>query len=392
MSNGGAATPPGAPAGTAPIGGAGVRWRRAAPWLVLVALVVLLGALVGSGGSGGAPLDPTSTSPGGAKALALLLAQVGPGVDQVSAAPVPGSGGVALVLQDRLNVAGERQLVEWVRSGGTLVAADPQLVADFAAPAREPGPEGYVSVSGTVAVDCSLPAIQGVEEIDPEGGLALRPPPGATACFNSPDGGAFLIVEPLGAGELVLLGGPDLWTNADLGHDDNSVLAVDLLAPKPNGPPVQWIVGLRVGGGDESLVQLVPPRVKEALIELAVALLLLALWRGRRLGRPVIEVPPVELAGSELVVAVGNLLHQGGRLDDAAGILRATLRRGIGDQLGVPPTAAPEAMATVVAARTGLDPNIVLTTVAGPLPTTEAELVSLARNADTIREEIAHAR
>jgi hypothetical protein len=372
-------------------GGRG-RWRGALPWLVIVAVVAAVGAIGGRSGSGGPPLDPTSTSPDGAKALALLLDQLGPGVDQVAGPPAAGSGGIALVLQDRLGSAGDRQLADWVRSGGTLVAADPDLVLAFAAPAREPGPGGLVSVKGTLVADCSLPAVGGVETIDLAGGIALRSPPGSTGCFHTPDGGAFMVVQPLGAGQLVLLGGPVLWTNANLGHRDNSVLAANLLAPRTDGPRVQWIVGPRAGGGHKSLLQLMAPRVKEGLVELGVALVLLALWRARRLGRPVVETPAVELAGSELVVAVGNLFHQGGRLDDAAGILRATVRRAITDQLGVSPQASTDAMADVVAARTGLDRNMILATVVGPPPATEAELVTLAGNADTMRQEMSRAR
>jgi hypothetical protein len=370
----------------------GFRLRGAAPWLILVALVVALGAVGGHGGSGGPPLDPTSTSPDGAKALALLLSQAGPGVDQVDSPPAVGSARVALVLQDRLDAAGDRRLVDWVRSGGTLVVTDPNLVFGFVAPLREPGPGGLARVSGTLGADCRFPFVNGVADIRVASGLLLRPPPGATSCFQAGTGGAFLVVKPLGAGQLVLLGSPDPWTNANLGRADNSVLAVNLLAPTPAGPPVAWIVGPRAGGGHRSLVQLLAPRVKEALIELAVGVVLLALWRARRLGRPVVETPTVELAGSELVVAVGNLLQQGGRLADAAGILRSTLRRGIVEQLGVPPTASAEAMATVVAARTGLDPQLILVTVAGPPPAGEGELVVLAAQVDTIRQEMAHAR
>ncbi len=350
-----------------------------------------MGAIGGRGGAGGPPLDPTSTSPDGAKALALLLDQLGPGIDQVTGPPAPAALGVALVLQDRLDQAGHRQLVDWVRSGGTLVAADPSLVLDFAAPARQPGPGGLVAPTGTLTADCRLAAVQGVETIDPAGGIALRPPAGSTGCFATPAGGAFLVVQPLGAGELVLLGGPQVWVNANLGHQDNAVLAANLLAPSPAGPPVQWIVGPRAGGGHKSLLQLMAARVKEGLIQLLVALVLLALWRARRLGRPVVETPAVELPGSELVVAVGNLLQQGGRLDDAAAMLRATTRRGIADQLGVAPTAPPETVATVVADRTGLDRDMILATVAGPPPAAEADLVTLARNADTIRQELARA-
>jgi hypothetical protein len=380
---------------TATNAGTRSRWRGAAPWLIILALVAAVGAIGGGSGSGGPALDPTSTAPDGAKALALLLDQLGPGVDQVTGPPAAGSnagsGGIALVLQDRLDAAGDHQLAEWVRSGGTLVAADPDLVLAFAAPAREPGPGGLVAVTGTLVADCNQSVVQGVDAIDPSGGVALRVPPGSTGCFHSADGGAFMVVQPLGAGQLVLLGGPFVWTNANLGHLDNSVLAANVLAPTPNGPRVQWIVGPRAGGGHKSLLELMAPRVKEGLVELGLALVLLALWRARRLGRPVVETPAVELPGSELVVAVGNLLHQGGRFDDAAGILRATVRRGITDQLGVSPHAGADAMADVVAARTGLDRNLILATVVGPPPASEAELVTLAGNADTIRQEMTRA-
>ncbi|MDQ1368186.1 MAG: hypothetical protein QOF20_539, partial [Acidimicrobiaceae bacterium] len=371
------------------------RWRGAAPLLAILALVVGLGAIGGGNGSAGPPLDPTSTSPDGAKALALLLDQLGPGIDQVTGPPVAattGAHGIALVLQDRLDAAGDRQLADWVRRGGTLVAADPDLVLNFAAPAREPGPGGLVGVKGTLVADCSLAVVRGVETIDLAGGVALRSPPGSTGCFHTPDGGAFMVVQPLGAGQLVLLGGPFLWTNANLGHRDNSVLAANLLAPAANGPRVQWIVGPRAGGGHKSLLQLMAPRVKEGLVELGIALVLLALWRARRLGRPIVETPVVELPGSELVVAVGNLLHQGGRFDDAAAIFRATVRRGNTHQLRVSPQASTDAMADVVAARTGLDRNMILATVVGPPPTSEAELVTLAGNADAIRQEMTRAR
>lgn len=295
-------------------------------------------------------------------------------------------------MDDRLDKAGDDRLVAWVKAGGTLVAADNALVANFTAPAEQPGPEGLVTDSGSFPIDCQNNALAGVESIDPAGGFSLRLPRGATGCFHSPDGGSFVVIDTMGKGNVVLLGGPDLWTNQYLGHDDNSVLAVNLLAPNPEGPPVQWIVGPVAGGGTKSLSQLVPGRVKEALALLVVALLVVGLWRARRLGRPVVETPPVELPGSELVVAVGHLLQQGGRLDDASGILRASLRRGIVERLGVPPTAPTDAMAAVVSSRTGLDPGMVQATVAGPVPTTDAELVALAANADLIQQGMAHAR
>lgn len=368
------------------------RARGAWPWIVIVGLVLVLAAIGGRAGQGGPPLDPTSTSPDGAKALALLLGVLGARVDRTTGPPAPGSDGTALVLQDRLDLDGHRRLVDWVRAGGTLVAADPALSADFAAPAREPGAGGIVTASGSLTAGCASPAVAGVATIDPAGGVALRPPAGAAGCFPVRGGGDFLIVLPVGRGTVVLVGGPDVWTNAHLAKLDNSVLAANLLAPGGRPSTVSWIIGPRPGSGHLSLWQLVPARVKEGLAQLLVAVGLLCAWRGRRLGRPVTEAQPVELAGSELVTAVGHLLHQGRRLDDAAGIVRAGLARSLVDQLGVGTASSPEVLADVVAARTGIDRRQVLATLAGPTPADEAALVGLARSADSIRQEMADAR
>lgn len=359
------------------------------PWVVILLLVVLVASAGGHGGSGGPPLDPASTSPPGAKALALLLDRLGARVDETAAPPSPGSGGTVLVLQDRLEPGGRRQLLEWVDSGGTLVAADPALVVGLAAAARQPGAGGLVVASSPLAAGCGSPAVAGVSLVDPADGLALRPPPGGTGCFDVPGGGSFMVVVPRGRGTVVLLGGPALWTNAKLGKLDNSVLAANLLAPRP-GSVVRWIVGGRAGNGRRTLLQLIPPRVKELLLQLLVAMALLALWRGRRLGRPVLETQPVELPGSELVVAVGNLLQQGRRVDDAAALLRASLVRNLAEQTGFPAGGPPEPLAAAVAARSGLAPSAILSTMAGPPPVDEAGLVSLAQAADHIRQEMAH--
>ena len=60
-----------------------------------------------------------------------------------------------------------------------------------------------------------------------------------------------------------------------------------------------------------------------------------ALWKGRRLGRPVAETQPVQIAGSELVVAVGNLMQKAGRPEAAASQLRDDLRRDLTSRLGL---------------------------------------------------------
>jgi hypothetical protein len=362
------------------------------PWVAILALVLLVAAVAGNPKSAGPPLAPTSTSPPGAKALVELVQQFGATVDVTPTPPAVGTADTVLVLRDELNPAGRAALQDWVRGGGTLVVADPTSDLDLSAPARAPGPLGYVTAPNELTASCSLPATQGIGQIDPTGGVLLRRRPGVTACFSGDSGGnAYLLAAPVGRGTVVQVGGPAIWTNGRLGHLDNSVLAVNLLAPRP-GTRLVWLRGRAVGGGHASLWQLVPARVKEALAVLVLGGLLVAAWRGRRLGRPVLETPPVEVPGSELVVAVGHLLQQGHRVEQSAALLRSELSRTLVDRLGVAAALGPEVLAEVAAARTGMDRRAILATLAGPVPTDEAGMLRLAQDAARIRQEVARVR
>jgi hypothetical protein len=128
--------------------------------------------------------------------------------------------------------------------------------------------------------------------------------------------------------------------------------------------------------------------VKRALLQLAVAFVLYALWRAVRLGRPVREDQPVEVAGSELVAAVGRLLERTHAPGAAAETLRAELRRALRARLGVPPSADVHQLAAVVAARSGADVDRVLAAIDDRPVTTDAELVTVARAVSSIHQEV----
>jgi hypothetical protein len=143
-----------------------------------------------------------------------------------------------------------------------------------------------------------------------------------------------------------------------------------------------------VGGGSRSLGDLVAPGVKGAAVQLGVAFLLYALWRARRLGRPVPEPQPVPLAASELVVAVGNLLQQAGRRDEAGALLRADLRRRLAERLGLPLDAPVEVVAATAAARTGV-PVERLREALIPVPLArDDELVALSAEVAAVEEVV----
>jgi hypothetical protein len=97
---------------------------------------------------------------------------------------------------------------------------------------------------------------------------------------------------------------------------------------------------------------------------------------------------PVEVAGSELVEAVGGLLRRAGSVGGAAEIVRADTRRTLAVRLGVPAEAGPEALVRLVAARTGRDPaEVGAVLVSGPVGSAEG-LVLLLRQLDSLRTEV----
>jgi hypothetical protein len=189
---------------------------------------------------------------------------------------------------------------------------------------------------------------------------------------------------------VVRLGGASVLVNQELGEADNAILLASLLVPA-EGTAVQLLQPPLPGGGAAGLGDLIAPRVRLALWQLVVAFVLLALWRARRLGRPVAEPQPVQLPGAELVVAVGNLLQRAKGRGQAAGLLTDDLRRSLAGRLGLPPSAPADQVADA-AARPGMPRERVLRTLTQTTPRDEAELVALSQAIDTVRREVTRVR
>jgi hypothetical protein len=360
---------------------------RLRPVLVwgLIAAGILVAAFVGSRRADqGLPLDPDSPGPNGTKALVETLRELDTRVS-VSSEP-PTGGGSALLLADDLDETGRARLLDWVRQGGTLVVADPSSPVTRL---EAVGDTRVGLLDAELEPRCGLPALRGVRRVSAPGGLVFGVPAGARGCFPR-DRGAWLVAQPMGQGTVVRLGGASALVNQEIGAADNAVLLVSLLAPAPGSETVV----LRPpppGGGTKSLGDLVAPRVKLALWQLLVAFVLLALWRSRRLGRPVTEPTAVRIPGSELVVAVGNLLRRARHRGQAATLLAGDLRRTLAERLGLPAGAPPEQVADTVATRTGIQRERVLAALAPPTPRDEAELVALGQDVDAIRTEVVSA-
>ncbi len=367
--------------------GGGPSSRRSAVvfWVGLGVALLAVALVADRPPSDGEALSPDGTGPLGAKGLVLLLEDLG--AEVTTPTEVDRDADVVLVLSDRTTEAQQDELLRWVGEGGTLVVADPS--SPFT-----PAPAGTTDVLGSIVATstppgvCTVDVLAGVGRVDTRGGLAYDVEGSSGRCFGD-DEVAFVVTSEVGAGTVVAVGGAGMFTNEALGELDNAVVAAAFLAPQP-GTRVAVLQPPNPGSGDEGLADLVAPNVKAALFQLVVAFVVYALWRARRLGPPIEEPQPVQIAGSELVGAVGELLQQSRDPARAADLLRDDLRRSLCAHLGLGIDSSPEVVATVTAQRTGVDAEAVHAALAGPPPSSDRDLVALAQTHDAIRKELLH--
>lgn len=364
----------------------GRRLREIAPFAVLAVALALAALFGGPPAVPGEPLDPRSSGPTGTKALVDVLGELGARVELVAGVPDADTE-VALLLADALDEPAREELLTWVREGGRLVAADfrspltPEVVGatslGITTPSLAPG-------------DCPLAALADVGRVTVPGGSVFAVEDGAVGCYPRGEG-AWLVARAEGEGTVVALGGPGTLTNLELGAQDNALLAAALLLGGQDGrqerPTVAVLEPPPPGGGDATLTDLIDPSVRSAVLQLLIAFLVVVLWRSRRLGRPVVETNPVEVPGSELVVAVGNLLQTARRPGRAAALLRADARRLLAERLGLPAGTAADVIADAAASRTGVRREDVLDVLDESAATgvDDARLVTLAQSTETVR-------
>lgn len=356
--------------------------RRLAFGALLVAAVLVGAYLTAARQSQGPPLDPTSTAPDGAKALVELVGSLA--TVEVLDRPPDDTVDTAVVLQDRFEREAQDSVLDWVRAGGTLVVAD---VDSTATPAVVGTATGAIEVTCTGDVPAGLAAVRRLEVGD---SLRLDTSGSGGACASF-GGGALLVVESLGAGRIVALGGPDALTNRNLDEADNAVLAAALLAPDRSTRSAFLRPSTLVGSGEETLVDLIDTPVRAALAQLVVAFLLAALWRARRLGRPVTETQPVPIESSELTQAVARLLGRADRPGRAAAVLRDRARRDLSGPLGLPLDAPADLVVDAIARRTDLTEAQARRAAIDPV-TSDDDLVAVAALLTQIRKDTTHGR
>jgi hypothetical protein len=365
-------------------------WRGVLLTLAALAIVASITTYLTAPRPGGT-MDPEATSPLGAHALVTLLREGG--VDVVVASNVGDVERAArpdtLVLLAQTQYLTDNTLLRRLADApGDLLLVDPTSRARTAltpklrvgaaskfnnepnCPLREANRAGAVNLGQSDAYrakgDLDLISCYG----------------GALVSYRDSTGSRSRTVTVVGASHFM--------TNDGLLEDGNAALAMNLAGARPR---VIWYAPQHVEGhttAPGSIVDLIPENVTWIVWQLWLAVFLVALWKGRRVGPLVAEELPVVVRASETVEGRGRLYRSRRARDRAAEALRtATLQRLV-PRLGLGPNAAPPAVVTTVAARSGADPDFVQYHLFGPPPANDTDLLNLARALDDIERQVTH--
>lgn len=350
------------------------------PVLAVIGLVLVIAVLAlirGTSPSGA--LDPRSYDQQGTHALAALLEQGGTSVQVVSsgtqALAASGPRTVVVVPFPEQLPGAELALVGQVPGGLLVLGAEQDAVDALGLPvAVDPA-----SVAQVRRPACALPVAVRAGAVR-VGGAGYS---GAgTGCYASGGTAGLLALD----GGRVLLGSADPLTNQRLAEEGNASLALGLLG---SADKVLWLLPSAAAppvGGRQGLLELLPDRVVAAGLQLGLAVVVLALWRARRLGRVVVEPLPVVVRAAEAVEGRGRLYRVARARDAASDALRQASVDAAGRRLGL---SGPDGLVEATAARTGRPAAAVQDLLYGPVPVDDAALQRLADDLTRFDTEVA---
>ncbi|KOX22322.1 hypothetical protein ADL05_04535 [Nocardiopsis sp. NRRL B-16309] len=363
-------------------------WRSVRVPFVLVTALVVAAVLLSLGNEQFPEgyLEPGSVSPDGARALVRILEEdrdvevVRSSADAEEALADAGGDVVLVVFLDHRLLPEELDSLAALEADTVLVQPTLRSLEAFA-----PGVDvtGRADPDEVLAPLCTM--TEAVAAGDAEVGGELYGAPegsGAVGCYPAGSGDALIRVDD-GASTTTVLGTGAPLTNTELDDEGNAALALNLMAAedvvwlRPD-PPRQE--------GSATLVELLPLGLRWSLVPLVAALVLLALWRGRRMGPLVPESLPVAVQAAETTRGRAALYRSRKARDRAALAMRTGFLDRAVPKLGLASDVGDEAVVSALAARTGDDPAVLsaLLHPADPDPFTadDGALVRLADELD----------
>ena len=316
-------------------------WLAGRGPLAVLLLIVLVGVAAGYVKSREAHgrLDPRAYDPAGSRAIAELLRDQGVAVEltRTTDQAVARADDQSTLLILRPSLLQKPQLAALADAGTERVVLVEPTEDSLAA--LVPG----ITVAGTAAVEerepaCDLPAARRAGAAE-TGGVLLEAEPGSDAelalCYSA-GGDPSLVSSRTPEREVVVWGAADPLTNDRLDEDGNAALAMNLLGQERRLVWYLPTLGDALATEQKSPYALMPSWWKWGFLQVAIAVLLLGLWRVRRLGPVVVEPLPVVVRAAETVEGRARLYRRAHARDRAADVLRAAARERLAPMVGLP--------------------------------------------------------
>ncbi|MBO1755807.1 DUF4350 domain-containing protein [Allobranchiibius sp. CTAmp26] len=362
---------------------------------LVLALVALALVAVLTAGSRKQPLDPGSAAPDGARAVAQVLRAQGVSVHvtHTAAGLVQQSAGpdstVVVTRAGLLGRASLHRIAQTSSSAGSLVLIAPTapVLADLGLPIREvPGAR-----SDPGQLRCSTPPFDGLRF---DGGVAPRSYTSTVGagCARLDDGGDAIRTLPAVPGlrpAVVVIGSDQFLRNRGVLSADDAAIALRALGSHPR---LVWVAAdtahadaSATGSGEASPW---PRWLGPGTWLVAACVVLLMLWRGRRLGRLVTEPLPVVVPAVETTLSRGQLYRRARDTARTAEVLRIASRHRLARYLGLAPTTPAAELVRETAQATRRDAREVHDVLVGGPVDDEAQLIRTAQELQNLERQV----
>ena len=219
---------------------------------------------------------------------------------------------------------------------------------------------------------------------------------GWQSCF--PVSGGYGLLSTQGTEDSVavdVLGATRPLTNQSITSDTNAAFALRLLSDNPR---VVWFVPSDDGGAgagapverDADPLAVLPVWFTPLVYLLGIAVLATMLWRGRRLGRLVVEPLPVVVRAIETTRSRGRLYAKSRERSHALAALQEGTRERLLSRLGLAPRTDREALVAAVVHATGRSPAEVATRLYDSTVDKDDQLLARAQGLTSLEEEVRH--
>jgi hypothetical protein len=334
----------------------------------------------------GGRMDPAATGPAGAHALVTLLRDRGVTVvvaTSIADAENAAHPGTLLLFAQTQRVTSDALLQRLTATPGDLLLVEP---TSHARAALAPGIRNSGASVHVTRPNCALREANRAGSVDfgPSNTFHAAGDRTVTSCY----GGALVRYRD-GDRTVTVVGSTDFMTNGGLLQAGNAALAMNLAGQHPR---LVWYAPQRIEGessGSTTIFGLIPDNVIWMVVQLWLAVLLIALWKGRRIGPLVAEELPVVVRASETVEGRGRLYRSRRARDRAAHALRAATLQRLLPRLGLSADTSPPAVVIAAAQRSAFHAESVRHILFGPSPASDADLVQLARALDDIERQVA---